>query len=56
MSIQYHVEEAVAVITLGGTGKTSWGTAIEEHRINPQTVDGLNAALDRALADSSVQV
>ena len=32
------------------------GTNVEEHRINPQLVDGINKALDAALEDPSVHV
>jgi hypothetical protein len=55
--VEYVASDGVAVITLAGvTGTLDWGTKIEEHRINMLTVDGLNAALDKALADETVQV
>lgn len=43
------VEDHVAVITLGGKGTLPWGTNVEEHRLNPATVEGLNQALDQIL-------
>ena len=52
----YAASDGVAVITLGGEGEFPWGTRCEEHRINFETVNALNAALDKALADATVQV
>lgn len=46
----------VEVVTMGGTGEFPWGTRKEEHRLNPQLVDGINKALDSAIEDPSVQV
>jgi hypothetical protein len=56
MGVGYELNENVAVITLAGTsGEFPWGTKVEEHRINPETVAALNAALDKALANEAVQ-
>merc|ERR1712216_305237 len=55
MSVFTRLEDHVFVITLGGSGITPWGTALEEHRINPGTVAALEEALDTALAHDSVQ-
>lgn len=45
-----------AIATLHGEGVLPWGTKVEEHRINPELVAGVNKALDDALSDPAVRV
>eukprot|EP00457_Paulinella_chromatophora_P010858 gb/GEZN01010977.1/.p1 GENE.gb/GEZN01010977.1/~~gb/GEZN01010977.1/.p1 ORF type:complete len:265 (-),score=19.92 gb/GEZN01010977.1/:317-1111(-) len=52
--MEYKKVGNVAVITLVGEGKESWGTRQEEHRINPVVINKLNQLLDQAEADAEV--
>jgi len=56
VDIQSLAVSKVALVTMQGTGVLPWGTNVEEHRINPQLIDGINRALDAALEDPSVHV
>ncbi|CAE8680709.1 unnamed protein product [Polarella glacialis] len=51
-------EDGIFEITMLGDSKDekmSWGTQVQEHRITPTAVVGLNAALDEALATPSAK-